>query len=103
MNRRLKFAAVLGLALTSAGAYASGSVSVDAGGTSAAGLDRYDAGKAVYVRKLACASCAYAGVTLTPDVARTILSDRETFGALNADQQEAVRKYFRKRLGVIGE
>ncbi|MGH8758607.1 MAG: hypothetical protein ACREVW_03730 [Burkholderiales bacterium] len=86
------------LALAGPGAYASGTA--DVGGPGAGSQQLYNAGKAVYARKLACSSCPHAGARLNADTARSILSNRETFGALDPAEQEAVRAYFQKRLGV---
>ncbi len=99
MRPLLKSIAAASLALAGAtGAHASGTV--NPGGATAGSQQLYNAGKAVFAQRLACASCPYAGRRASAELAREVLADAKTIAMLDHQEQAALRTYFEKRFGV---
>ncbi len=101
MTRLLTRLAVVSLVMaasTSAGASGSGSP----GGSPSSSGDRslYNAGKAVFARKLACSACPYAGQRASAELARQVLADSATLATLAPQELEALETYFSERWGV---
>lgn len=85
----------LALPLMSGAAFASGSDSF--GGGLSGEQQLYNAGKAVYAQKLACAGCTMAGKTLDKPLAQSILSEADTTAKLSDDDRAALATYLKLR------
>ena len=90
-----KIGLAIALPLFCAAAFASG---VDSFGGGQTGQQQmYNAGKAVYAQKLACAGCMMAGKTLDKALAQTLMSDADKTASLSDDERSALAAYLKLR------
>ena len=90
-----KFGLAIALPLLCGAAFASG---VDSFGGGPTGQQQmYNAGKAVYAQKFACADCMMAGKNLDKAVAQSLLSDAEKTAKLTDDERSALAAYLKLR------
>jgi hypothetical protein len=87
----------LALSLHGGMALASGSESITGGQTSDTAL--YNTGKGVYADKFACSSCPLASKSLSPSIAKDILSGTPKV-QLSSDEQSALSVYLKRRFKI---
>ena len=84
-------AATLGL---SSVVFASGS---DSFSTVSSATGAYNAGKRIYLEKMACDSCMFAGKSIDKELAMKVVSDPKATEALSSDEKEVLVAYAKKR------
>ena len=81
------------LALSSV-SFASGS---DSFATVSSATGAYNAGKRIYVEKMACDGCVFAGKSIDKELAMKVVSDPKATEALSPDEKEVLVAYAKKR------
>jgi hypothetical protein len=89
-------AASLALSASQIG-FASGS---DSFSTTSSATGTYNAGKRVFVEKLSCDGCMFAGKRIDKEMAMKIVSDPKATASLSGDEKEVVVAYAKKRFGL---
>ena len=93
--RHTRFTVALAAALSvSSIVFASGS---DSFSTVSSATGAYNAGKRIYLEKMACDGCMFAGKPIDKDLAMKVVSDPKATEALSADEKEVLVAYAKKR------